>query len=296
MNRGKRKAETLEAPAEAPAEAPRPSERGIISKASIRRLVHDAGARLSKEGYAEALRELEDYVQAVVSLAISAMEFSRRKSLSLAHVLYAAEAHGGSVPECLIRMESSDLHSLQKCNPRADASLRKKDLSHAEISEASFGKLARGAAARLRPALRITMPARRMLQLLAEYRVMHTFDRKGVLGVSTPSTTAKERSMQSIFGCQIEKACELEAALQRACERMPTLMTMSSSKTIDERLVRAALAPLGDWILTWTPAPDFAPTRECKLIDRVLRGRMPDKRVTHSASWFVACAFRRLLA
>ena len=225
MSRGKRKAEELEPEPE----APRARERAVISKASIRRLVHDAGARLNKEGYAEALRELEDYVHAVVSLAISAMEFSRRKSLSLAHVLYAAEAHGSGVPECLLRMEPSDLHTLQKCNPKADASLRKRDLRHAEISEASFGKIARSAAARLRPVLRITLPARRMLQLLAEYRVMHTFDRKGLLAAPALPGTAKERSMQSIFGCEIEKARELEAALQQACDRMPTLMAMSVS-------------------------------------------------------------------
>lgn len=274
---------------------PSKGARGAISKAAVRRLVHDAGARLSKEGYAGAIEIIEDYVRAILCSAVAAMDFSRRKSLSLEHVVYAAKMHGG-LPEALLSVCAKDFSTLQKCNPRADASMRKSDLKHAELSEASFTKLMRGAADPIRPTLRVTQSARRMLQLLAEYKVMLSVDRKGAMSAPRKDADSSQRMMQTVFTCSQEQAQLLERALQHACEHMPSLLSMSTCKTVDERLVRVALLPFGAWTSDWQPPQDYVDARTSKLVDRVLRGHMVDKRVTNSASLFMACALKRMIA
>jgi hypothetical protein len=286
----KRKLEVAEEP---PSSPPPPRGRAhAISKAAIRRLAHDAGGRLGKDAYGEALARLRAYVGRLVALAVSAMDFSKRKSLSLQHVFYAAEAHGG-VPAELRCLVAEDLKRMQKCSPKCEAALRKKDLRHAEISEASFSKEAKEAARSCRPGLRVTTAARRALQLLAEYHVMRAFDRRGQIGAPSTALSATERTFQEIFACTQEEAKELAGVMDDVCERVPELLLMSSAKTVDDRLVRAALAPRAAWAAAWEPPKDYVEPRVVKLTDRMLRGRVADKRVTNGGSHFMACVMQR---
>jgi histone H3/H4 len=270
-----------------------PPSKQIISKAAIRRLAHDVGARLAKDAHQTALEDLEKYVMKVMQHASGAMSFSRRKSVSLSHVLFAAGVCGG-VPASLRAMQAEDLKRLSKCNPQAPPALRKDVLWRAEISEASFSKVAKNAAKQCHASLRITSQARRMLQLLAEYHIMKTFDKRGALG-KPEEENPMSQNMMNVFECSQETAAVLVDVIEEVCNRTPELLAMSSVKTIDERLIRTALAPTRPWAQEWTPPEGFVEGKTVKVVERILRGRAADKRVTISASTFLAACFCKVV-
>lgn len=270
-----------------------PSAKQIISKAAIRRLAHDVGARLGKDLYQTVLADLQQYVTTMMQHAARAMSFSRRKSISLSHVLFAAGVCGG-VPAGLRQLQAEDLRRLNKCNPQAPPSLRKDVLWRAEISEASFTKVAKQAAKQCHAALRITSQARRMLQLLAEYTVMKGFDKRGALG-RPEEQNPMVQNMTSVFDCDQATAAALVTIVEEICGRAPELLAMGTVKTIDERLVRTALAPSRAWAQDWAPPEAFVPSKTVKVVERILRGRAADKRVTVGASTFLAACFQRVV-
>jgi len=265
----------------------------IVSKAAIRRLAHDVGARLAKDAHQTALEDLEKYVADVMQHAAGAMSFSRRKSVSLSHILFAAGVCGG-VPSSLRAMQPDDLKRLSKCNPQAPPALRKDVLWRAEISEASFSKVAKHAAKQCHASLRITSQARRMLQLLAEYHVMKSFDKRGVLG-KPEEENPMIQNMMNVFACNQDTALVLVNVVEEVCNRAPELLAMGAVKTIDERLIRTGLTPTRPWANDWTPPEDFVEGKTVKVVERILRGRAADKRVTISASTFLAACFRRVV-
>ena len=265
----------------------------IVSKAAIRRLAHDVGARLGKDAHATALQGLEAYVARVLQLAASAMAFSRRRSISLHHVLFAAGVCGG-VPAGLRAMTPEDLKRLNKCNPQAPPGLRKDVLSRAEISEASFAKVTKSIAKQSDVNLRITGQARRMLQLLAEYQVMRGFDRRGTLA-KPEEETPMVQDMCNLFECDAAAATLVTALVLDVCTRVPQLLALGATKTVDDRLIRTALASAQTWASTWMPPPDFVSAKAVKVVERILRGRAADKRVTSGASLFLAACCMRLV-
>ena len=282
-------AEQSEAVSALPTSAPKQ----IISKAAIRRLAHDVGARLAKDAHQTALDDLEKYVTNVMQHASGAMSFSRRKSVSLNHILFAAGVCGG-VPASLRALQAEDLKRLSKCNPQAPPALRKDVLWRAEISEASFSKVAKNAAKQCHASLRITSQARRMLQLLAEYHVMKGFDKRGTLG-KPEEANPMVQNMMHVFECNDETALVLVNVVQEVCNRAPELLAMGSVKTIDERLIRTALTPTRPWAQEWRTPENFVEGKTVKVVERILRGRAADKRVTVSASTFLAACFRRVV-
>ena len=271
----------------------KPSSKQVISKAAIRRLAHDVGARLGKDLYQTVLNDLNVYVTNVMQHAARAMSFSRRKSISLSHIYFAAGICGG-VPASLRELQADDLSRLNKCNPQAPPSLRKDVLWRAEISEASFTKVAKQAAKQCHASLRITSQARRMLQLLAEYNVMKGFDKRGALG-QPEEQNPMVQNMVSVYACDQATAATLVKIVEEICSRMPELLAMGTVKTIDERLVRTALAPSRSWAQDWTPPEAFVVGKTVKVVERILRGRAADKRVTVSASTFLAACFQRVV-
>jgi len=269
------------------------SPKQIISKAAIRRLAHDVGARLAKDAHQTALEGLEKYVACVMQHAAGAMSYSRRKSVSLNHILFAAGVCGG-VPPSLRSLRAEDLKRLSKCNPQAPPSLRKDVLWRAEISEASFSKVAKNAAKMCHASLRVTSQARRMLQLLTEYHVMKSFDKRGTLG--TPEEEdPMVKNMMDVFDCNQATALMLVDVVQEVCNRTPELLAICSVKTIDERLIRTGLTPTRPWAQEWTPPEGFVNGKTIKVVERILRGRAADKRVTVKASTFLAACFHRVV-
>jgi hypothetical protein len=191
-------------------------------------------------------------------------------------------------------MQPEDLKRLSKCNPQAPPALRKDVLWRAEISEASFSKVAKQAAKQCHATLRITSQARRMLQLLAEYHVMKSFDKKGSLG-KPEEENPMVQNMMNVFECSQDTALVLVNVVEEVCQRAPELLAMGAVKTIDERLIRTGLAPTRPWAQDWTAPEDFVDGKTVKVVERILRGRAADKRVTISASTFLAACFRRVV-
>ena len=268
--------------------------RQVVSKAAIRRLAHDVGARLSKDAHVAAVVELESYVQRLLELAVSAMTFSRRKSMGVDHILYAAEAHGG-VPLELRGIKNEDLKKLQRCNPQAPASLRKETLCHSEISEASFCKITKTIAKKCKEKLRLTSSARHFLQLLTEFHIMRSFDRHGLLSIAKDSRSATQRLFMEVYDCDAPTSMRLLTAFENLSDRIPSLLAMASVKTIDERLIVAALLPDEPWISEWVAPADASPPEDAtKILGHLLRGRAPDKRITTGASHFLALALQKL--
>ena len=286
-------AETAQAEGVAEASGAPNSSKQIISKAAIRRPAHDVGARLAKDAHQTALDDLEKYVATVMQHAAGAMSFSRRKSVSLSHIIFAAGVCGG-VPASLRGMQPEDLKRLSKCNPQAPPALRKDVLWRAEISEASFSKVAKNAAKQCHATLRITSQARRMLQLLAEYHIMKSFDKKGALG-KPEEENPMVHNMMNVFECNEATALVLVNVVEEVCHRAPELLAMGAVKTIDERLIRTGLTPTRPWAQDWTAPEDFVDGKTVKVVERILRGRAADKRVTISASTFLAACFRRVV-
>jgi histone H3/H4 len=292
-----------EAMANSAAESPSPPEAGgadlgagskqIVSKAAIRRLAHDVGARLGKDAHAAALQELQGYVAKVLRLAANAMAFSRHRSIALNHVLFAAGVCGG-VPASLRQLPPEELRRLNKSNPQAPPALRKDVLWRAEISEASFAKVTKSIAKQCEVSLRITSQARRMLQLLAEYQLMRSFDRRGTLA-KPEEEVPMVQDMANVFECDQATAQQIVALSQEVCGRTPELLALGAVKTIDERLIRAALLPSRGWALDWRPPEAFVSAKIAKVVERILRGRAADKRVTISASGFLAAALMRVV-
>ena len=297
---GEPAAETVAVPetqGEAPAAAPEKACRPLISKASIRRLAHDVGARVGKEAVDGAMTGLTKFIEEMIGHASSAMLFSRKKSISLKHMHFAANVNGGS-PASLLGLSSEHLQRLAKSNPQAPSALRKDVLWRAEISEASFRKVMKGILKAKTEThgtpLRVTCQARRLLQLLTEYHVMKAFDRKGALLGKEQEDPPALKSFMRIFSCDQASAELLLETTKDLERRMQALLAIGPMKTVDERLLRTALGSAHAWALTWVPPEDFVPVSARRAMDRILRSSVLDKRVTARAAEVFAACLQRL--
>jgi histone H3/H4 len=283
-------------PADAPCEeAPRQkAARPAISKASIRRLAHDVGARVGREALEGATEDLKGYVATMLRHASLAMSFSRKKSISLNHMSFASDVCG-QAPSSLRALTAEHLKHLAKSNPKAPSALRKDVLWRAEISEASFGKVMKGILKESSGAqVRVTSQARRLLQLLAEYHVMKAFDRKGLLLAKEQEEPPLRKSFARVFACS-EEAADLLVETMKDLERhIPALLGIGATKTVDERLLRTALGTAHPWARAWVPPPDFVSPSTRRALDRFLRASVVDKRVTASSGEFLAACLTRI--
>lgn len=271
--------------------APRP----MISKASIRRLAHDVGARVGKEALEGAAEELKGYVSAMLGHASLAMSFSRKKSISLNHISFASDVYGHT-PSSLRSLTAEQLKHLAKSNPRAPSTLRKDVLWRAEISEASFSKVMKGILKESAGgSVRVTSQARRLLQLLAEYHVMKAFDRKGLLLAKERDEPPLRKTFARVFGCSEEAADLLLETMKDLERRIPALLGISATKTVDERLLRTALGAVRPWARTWVAPADFVSSSTKRALDRFLRASAVDKRVTASSGEFLAACLTRIV-
>jgi len=270
--------------------APRP----VISKASIRRLAHDVGARVGKDALEGATEGLKRYIETMLGHASLAMAFSRKKSISLTHMYFASDVCGHA-PTSLRSLTAENLKRLAKSNPQAPSALRKDVLWRAEISEASFSKVMKGILKeKASSVVRVTSQARRLLQLLAEYHVMKTFDRKGSLLAKEQEEPPMRKNLVRIFSCSEEAADLLIETMKDLERRIPALLGIGSMKTVDERLLRTALGAAHPWARTWVAPADFVSRAKKRALDRLLRASVVDKRVTATSGEFLATCLTRM--
>jgi histone H3/H4 len=272
-----------------------------ISRAAIRRLAHDAQQKFSRDSYDGAVDELRHFLGSVLRVSQHAAVFSRRKVVAREHVLYALDSLSVPVPGEVRALDAEGLSKLQRCNPKAPAQQRKRSVLHVELSEAAFARLAK-CVARKDESLpsRLSFQARRILQLVAEQHLMRFFAEKGdVCSDALARDALTAEALQVACECPAEVATALTACLGRLLDRIPALLSISRTKTIDGKLLHAALAstcgacdaPPENNAMDST---DVKTQKLARLCDRILRGRAADKRITASASVFLARALIEL--
>lgn len=259
----------------------------VVSRASIRRLAHDAQQRLTKQSFENALHELYRFLSVMITISLQASVFSRRKAISKDHVMYAAHALDMQLPVELDCATPADLNKLTRCNIRAPASQRKRSAMHAEVSEASFARIIKQTASNCKKKLRISAVARRLLHLITEQHLLTYFASGAQLPLATPSAPnvdlSTSHTLRKVMHCSAEEAARLAHFLTLITNQMPALLDISNTRTVDSRLVAAA----GTSVCTNLQIPVAAECANAELTrvcERILRGRAADKRVTSTSA------------
>jgi histone H3/H4 len=272
-----------------------------ISRASIRRLAHDAQQRLTKQSYEAVLLDLEEFLHNVINISLKAALFSRRKAISHEHVVYATHALQMTLPPELVNMSAEDLTKITRCNIRAPPVQRKRNPLHAEVSEASFARVVKRVAGKCRQRLRLSAQARRFLHLVAEQRMLDFFAShksatvaSGLSDRSTADTLQRVMSTQT-GPCSEEDAQALVDFLMHLTNQVPALLKISQTRTVDARLVRAAAGSVVPVFSVTCATEACADPQLVRVAERILRGRAADKRVTIAAARELACLLQNQL-
>ncbi len=258
-----------------------------LSRAAVRRLAHDAEQRFTKLSHEGALAEFQSFLERILSVCFQVARYTRRKAITTEHVYFAASALRVQLPPDLVAVQAEHLTKLQRSNIRAPAKQRKKNALHAELSEASFARAVKKIAIDGPRPLRLAASARRLLQLIAEQRLMAYFVDSHAEAQAIPPSC--DLSTAALVGrslrCTPEVGAEVAARLQAVLNQAPALLDLSNCNTVDERLIRAATQSAG------MTTPDTSSLEMCKaepqflrVCDRILRGRLADKRVTSNAA------------
>jgi histone H3/H4 len=254
----------------------------------VRRLAHDAQQRLTKSTYDAAIDELDVFLARVLALSLQAASFSRRKVICREHIVFATASMGMALPQELRDATIEDLGQLQRCNIRAPAEQRKQSALYAELPEASFTRFLRTAAGRVNINLRIKAPARRFLQLIAEQHVLLHFAKASKLCEVSRTDASTASALSSVMSCSQQEAQALVDLLLRLLNKIPPLLHMSKTQTVSTRLLRAAADGIECTDATKLRAEQvLLRPIEKKMLHvccRILRGRVPDKRVSSAAA------------
>lgn len=283
-----------------------------VSKAALRRLAHDAGTRMLKSHYETGMTALVEFLQEVIRHACIALTYSKRKSINTDHIYYALKVAKIQLPSELHDLQNDELKTLKKCNVHADWLHRKNTMLAVEISEASFKRLVKQIGAELNLKVHFTVQARHLLQLIAEVCVVRTFAEHGSEGTANkPSSLSSNRYTSSALAHNLNSAplahaCQAmldfdahvghncstvlsDVQLERATyafnttvAHIPSLLQLSSSRTVDKRLMQTAVQSLN---IDMANLAEIHTARSpvVKIICKILRGQLVDKRITASA-------------
>lgn len=288
-----------------------------VSKAALRRLAHDAGTRMLKSHYETGMTALIQFLQDVMKHAYNALTYSKRKSINTDHVYYALKVAQVPLPSELSNLPNDELKTLKKCNVHADWLHRKNTVLAAEISEASFKRLLKQIGKQLDLQVHFTIQARHLLQLIAEVYVVRTFAKLGNDGtanskpqnsscnsLTSVTTTHHANSAPLVHACQamldydaaisnnasailskqqIDKATEV---FNTIITNIPALLQLSASRTVDKRLMQTAVHSLNIDLSNVTEIHD-ARSPTVKIVCKILRGQLVDKRITANAMVFL---------
>jgi len=108
---------------------------------------------------------------------------------------------------------------------------------------------------------------------------------------ATASALVKELTEEK---CSNEQGGVLAHFITRVMNQIPLLLNISETKTVDDRVVRAAAVSLLPKLADAPPQCDHKVL--INMCDRVIRGRAPNNRVTNSASKVLASSLLTLLS
>lgn len=243
----------------------------MLSRACVRRLSHDAGQRLAKGAYNDALIELSRFVEAMAQAAARAAVFTRHRAIKCSHVRYAARTLMVLLPE---ELSHGEPHRLQRANIRAPASQRKKNPLHAEVAEAAFIRVLKQT---LQPRPRMSASARRLLQLICEQHLLQFFAPSQATSpaVQDESTVSV---LQRSLAVDAQLAERLAHFLTVTINHVPALLSISKTQTVDARVIDAAVSTQLLCPATQVPCKNLL-----RICERILRGRCADNRVSAAA-------------
>uniref|UniRef100_A0A6C0BZQ8 Transcription factor CBF/NF-Y/archaeal histone domain-containing protein n=1 Tax=viral metagenome TaxID=1070528 RepID=A0A6C0BZQ8_9ZZZZ len=256
-----------------------------ISKASIRRLAHDVEQRLVKNSYECVLEQVEDFIGKILVMSCRIASFTKRKSISKDHIAYAVRSMGIDLPPELQQATISDLKYIQRCNIRAPSQQRKKNAMHAEISDAAFNRTVKRLTVSCKAPCRLNVPARHFLHLLTEQHIMSFFRTANVESNPTTQDEATAETLTRVLGSSKEQGKEIACLLTRVMNQVPSLLDISKSRTVDERLLLLAL--------NVSKQPGVSATKDVspvlmKVSTQLLRGRLMTSRITTGAIRLIA--------
>lgn len=252
-----------------------------FTKASIRRLAHDVDQRLSKHSYEVVNKEVEEFLERILSVGAQASEYARKKAISKDHIYYATTVLNVDVPKELTSVKLEDLERLQRCNIRAPAQQRKKSALHAEVSEAAFARVVKKVIQKNKSPRRLSVAARHFLHLITEQQIMRTLSNPGK--ECTPSTTFRDTTTRNtisrVLNCSDEQAEAVAGLITNTMNNIPALLDISKSQTVDARVVKLAVATH----IQICPTVEV-PRPVSIMCSRIIRGRITDRRVTGEAA------------
>lgn len=285
------------------------ARRSPISRASLRRLAADVGAKLPAAFYEQAAQELEEFVREAVRHALRAGACSGKKAVGRAQVQYGLRSSGSKVPLEVLRLSDMELRRMRRCNLRAPVQTRKASALNVEIPEASFARLLAHIALELTPerskTVRFSAAARRVLHATTE---THTAQRLKELCTEQPPQSEQPCEEEQLLapllpgvprilkaqGVPAELAHDTAAMLERVCAALESLLDMGGCVTVSPRHMQAALSAAAGG----KPAP-AAPTAEelaalpseaVAALERAVRGRLPDRRFSGDSGRLLAGA------
>lgn len=278
-----------------------------LPKAGLTRLAKDAGGRLSPGDHKRVQQELFRFLSTVLRHTRRALLFTKRKSVARGHVEFAIGASGRSNLAIIAKtLKDKDLDRLHRCNIYASPAVRRAPIGAVEISEATFARILRSLAKAEGLNSRFSSRARRLLHLCSENFIVDFVGSSSSSGNTVNSSAQKQdntpseskliipphfvvRALADAFGLPSSSstALRLGQLFETVASRLDPLLEAKSTKTVSEQLLSVALAETDSAIIIEGEGK-LPSIHGIKVVENLLRGRAPDRWVTHGAIQLLA--------
>lgn len=279
-------------------DTPPQATRTAVSRAAMQRLAADVGAKCSAAQCVVESEEMERFVGQVVKQAIRAGKCTKRKSVGRAQMQYGLKAAGAPVPPEICRLSDAELRRLRRCNVRAPAQTRKPSALSVEIPEASFARLlVKVTSAESDDKVRFSAAARRVLHATAEMRAAQRLKNQSQ-NQQEPTTTQPvllpgvQRVLESC-GATTAAAMNTASIFENVCCALESLLDIGSCVTVTSQHVAAALESVKIPAIDSSELNDDYPAHVITILERALRGRLPDRRFHGDAPKLLAKSLLR---
>lgn len=287
----------------------------VLPKASLARLIKDAGARVSPTEQERLQKDLFEFLSVVLRHTRRALLFTKHKSVSRGHVEFAIGAAGKPLlAKRAKNFKDKDLDRLHRCNIYAAPTTRREPVGAVEISEATFARLIRSMAKVEHLTGRFGARARKLLHLCSEEYIVSLASKGDTEGNATQSETGQNltmspssslqdpsasrttltagavppafvtRALAEAFCIPESKAQRVSVAFEIIASRLDPLLEAKSTKTVGDDLLQVALADIIDLESMNEVHEETMKTPTWRhgqrIVENLLRGRAPDRWVT----------------
>ena len=254
-----------------------------LPKSAIRRLAHDAKAKMSKDTHQIISEEVKLFLARVLSNSAKAAKLANKKRISYPHISFGIDCMHIKLPPELRFAETLDLRKLKKCNYKAPPTQRKANLLHVEIPSSTFRRSLKyidfdTQCLTLCPKT-LNIKAANYLQLITEQWILQYFfdKRKNELFETSSKDLLNLRSLDFILKCTRSEAESLVRFLNQLFDCIASLLVACVSKTIDQETIKIASVSLLPELATYQLVQKNNLLN--KYCERMLKGRIIDVRI-----------------